>query len=203
MLLTMTGRATAQSLEGSAQAYLVQSHIRFGSTLVEQSGQWVGAEAAFTWHWLRAGVASAFGALKGDADALHPDSRVRATAISVHGMATSWLALGVVAEARVFTTDAGTTAWRLIGVNVHATPSLDKSLEGLVDVSYWPAATVIGGESMSFSLRTIVGATYFPGGGRLGIRAAYRLERFDFPAGAGRLEQFRGATLGALLRLGR
>ena len=77
--------AHAQMIEGSAQTYTVQSHVRFGSTLAEQTGQWIGGEAAFTLHRVRLGLTAAVGALNGDMDTVHPDSKARMTAISVHG----------------------------------------------------------------------------------------------------------------------
>jgi hypothetical protein len=199
--------AVSQSMEASAVTFTVQSQVRFAGTRVEQSGQWMGGEGAIRVGYLRVGMLAAIGPLNGTDDALHPDSKGRATNITVHAVPWSWMALGAVAEAKAFETDVGTTVWRLLGVNVRLTPALDaRSLEGLVDLSYWPMATVIGGETMPLALRAVVGATYRVAGGPLGIRFAYRFERFDFESQGSapvRLEQFRGATLGALLRFGR
>jgi hypothetical protein len=201
--LVMAGSAAAQVLEGSAQTYTMQSHVQLGTAVLEQTGQWIGGDVALTWRGVRIALGSAFGSLTGVADSLHPDSKGRTTGLSAYVKPMRWLSLGVLAEAKVFETDLGTTAWRLIGVNVRATPRLDESFEALVDATYWPMAEIMNGTKMSLALRTVVGATYYPAGGRVGIRAAYRLERFDFADGSDRLQQFRGATLGAVLRVGR
>jgi hypothetical protein len=205
--LLLARDAAAQTLEASAMTYSVQSHIRFSSTRLEQTGQWVGGEAELRLGALRVGLLSAMGSLNGTGDALHPDSKARVTNVTVHSIAAPWLSIGGVMEAKAFVTDAGTTVWRLIGGNIRATPSLDsRSLEGLLDFSYWPMASVIGGEKMPLALRAVVGATYRFGTSPLGVRFAYRFERFDFAeqgSTPARLEQFRGATLGAVLRFSR
>jgi len=205
--LLLARDAASQSIEASAMTFTVQSQVRFAGTRVEQSGQWMGGDGAIRLGFLRVGMFAALGSLNGTADALHPDSKGRVTSITVHMLPRSWMALGAVAEAKAFQTDVGTTVWRLLGANVRLTPALDtRTLEGLVDVSYWPSATVVGGEAMPLALRAVVGATYRIAGGPLGIRLAYRFERFDFESRGSvpaRLEQFRGATLGALLRFGR
>jgi hypothetical protein len=198
--------AHAQSIEGSLGTFAVQSHAWFASTRLEQTGQWVEADAAATLGRLRAGISTTMGSLSGSAGAVHPDRSGRSTSLTLHGLAKPWAAIGVIAEAKRFESDAGTAVWRLIGGNLRLTPPLDSSaLAGLVDISVWPASSVIGGQKMPVALRAVIGATYRIANGPVAIRMAYRFERFDFetdPSGA-RLEQFRGATIGAVLRLAR
>lgn len=196
--------ASSQSIEASATTFAVQDHVWFAKTRAEQTGQWVAGEGAISFRMLRVGMNAAFGSLSGG-DALHPDRKGRATALTLHMVVKPWVAVGGVAEAKRFDSDLGPTVWRLLGANVRLTPSLDsKSLEGLVDVSYWPMATVIGGQKMSLAFRAVVGATYRVADGPVRVRLAYRFERFDFDTqgGGDRLEQFRGATIGALLAIG-
>jgi hypothetical protein len=69
-------------------------------------------------------------------------------------------------------------------------------------------ASVVEGERIQFATRAVFGTTYWFARERLGARIAYRFERFDFEgqggtAGEERLEQFRGATIGAVYRLNR
>ena len=205
-LAALAPTATAQSLEGSASTFTVQNHMRFANATMEQTGQWFGADGAVRFGRLRAGVGVAMGLLGGsEADeALNPSRDARTTNITFHGYALPWLATGISAEARHFDTEFGPTVWRLIGANVQAAPSLGGALEGLADISYWPAATVINGQSMSMAFRAVLGATYRVKTTPVYVRLAYRFERFDFEAQGStpaRLEQFRGAMLGAVVRL--
>jgi opacity protein-like surface antigen len=197
--------AHSQSLEGSVSTFTVQNHVRFASTLLEQSGQWVAADGAVKLGRVRLGAGVAMGSLGGSDDALHPDRKARATTVTAHFFPARWVGTGLSAEAKRFDTDAGSTVWRLIGANVQMTPALGDALEGLADISYWPSAAVVNGPTMSMAFRALLGATYriMP---PVHVRLAYRFERFDFNAqgsGAARLEQFRGAMLGAVIRLGR
>lgn len=205
LALVVVARAVqAQSIEGSATMFMVQSHTRFANTLAEQTGGWVSGEGAVRLSKLQLRLAAAMGSLSGTSDALHPDRSGRTTSITAAVLPTPWLSLGGTAEAKRFDSDLGATVWRLIGANIVVTPPLDANLRGLVDVSYWPSASVLGGENMSLAFRATIGATYDIPGTPLSARLAYRFERFDFDAGsAARLEQFRGATFGAAYRLGR
>jgi hypothetical protein len=206
-LLLCARAAGSQQIEASAQTFAVQSHVRFSSSKMEQTGQWVGVDGAVRFGSVRVGFLTSMGSLSGSGSPLHPDSKGRLTSIAVHGYAMPWLAVGANIEAKRFETDAGSTVWRLIGLNVRATPQLDAhALEGLLDVSYWPVASVVYGEKIPLAMRAVVGATYRFGSSPLGVRFAYRFERFDFEAQGttpARLEQFRGATLGAVLRFSR
>jgi hypothetical protein len=196
---------TAQSIELSGSAFMVQNNLLFTNARAEQTGQFVAAEGALRISKLRVGLASAMGSLAGDDDALNPDRSGRSTTITALIQATPWMGLGAAAEAKRFDSDAGITVWRLIGGNVRLTPMvIPNTLEALADVSVWPSATILNGPTMGLALRSVVGATYFVKH-NVGIRLAYRFERFDFEdqGGAPRLEQYRGATLGAVYRLSR
>jgi hypothetical protein len=197
--------ALSQSLQGSVSTFTVQSHVRFANTLMEQTGQWVAADGAVRFGRVRLGAGVAMGSLGGDDDALHPDRKARATTVTAHLFPVRWVGAGLSAEAKRFDTDAGSTVWRLIGANVQMTPVLGDALEGLADITYWPSASVVDGPAMSMAFRALLGATY-----RIRppvhVRLAYRFERFDFNAqgsAPARLEQFRGALLGAVIRLDR
>lgn len=206
MTVLMSAQAVrAQSVEGVVGGYMVQSHVLFTNARMEQTGQWLGGEGTLRVGRGRVTLAGAIGSLNGDDDALHPDRKGRSTALIGGIQALPWLALGAGAEARRFDTDVGVTIWRLVGANVRITPALASALEGLVDVTWWPSATAIEGDKISLALRTIIGADYRVANGPVRIRLAYRFERFDFEeqSGSARLEQFRGATLGAVVRLGR
>jgi hypothetical protein len=197
--------ARSQSIEASATTFTVQSHIRFANSILQQNGQWIAGEGALRVGLVRLGMSAALGSLNGSGNAAHPDRRGRTSSATVHVLPMRWAAIGAIAEAKRFETDAGPTIWRLIGANLRLTPALDSSsLEGLADVSYWPMATIVGGQKMPLAFRAVLGATYRVAGGPLRLRLAYRFERFDFETqGGDRLEQFRGATLGALLRFDR
>ena len=196
----------AQTFEASVSTFMVQSNILFTNTRAEQTGQWFSAEGAVRFGKLRASMASAMGSLGGDSSLVNPDRDGRSTILTAQLQATSWLAVGPTAEARRFDSDAGIVVWRLIGLNAYMTPAVVSNvLTGLIDVSFWPAATIVEGDKMGLAFRTIAGATYHLAGGKAGIRLAYRFERFDFDSqgAAARLEQFRGATLGAVFRFSR
>src|SRR5687767_11543116 len=93
-LAALAQTATAQTLEGSASTFTVQSHVRFANARIEQTGQWFGADGAVRFGRLRAGVGVAMGSLgSSDADeALHPSRDARTTDITFHGYALPWLA---------------------------------------------------------------------------------------------------------------
>jgi opacity protein-like surface antigen len=201
----VTQTAAAQRLEGALSTFTVQNHVHFSNATFEQTGQWFGLDGAVRFGRLRASAGVFFGSLRGSEtdEALHPARDARATALALHGYALPWLAGGLQAEAKHFDSDFGPVVWRLIGANVLATPALGDALEGLADITYWPAATVIDGESMSMAFRALIGATYRVAPA-VHVRLAYRFERFDFEGqgtSAPRLEQFRGATLGGVIRL--
>jgi hypothetical protein len=198
----------AQVIELGAGAATVQNHLRFASSVSEQTGQWLGADGALRFGSLRVGASGSIGSLAGTADGVVPDRTGRTTALTVQYAPNSWLAAGASLEAKRFDSDLGSTVWRLIGANVQLTPSLGGPVQGLAEVTLWPMASVINGASISLALRSTFGATYWFSGGRFGARLAYRFERFDFEgqggaAGEERLEQFRGATIGAVYRLNR
>ena len=206
--VAVTRPLDAQTIELGAGAATVQNHLRFASSVTEQSGQWLGADGALRFGSLRLGASGSIGSLAGTADGVVPDRTGRATALTLQYAPKSWLAAGASVEAKRFDSDLGATVWRLIGANVQLTPSLGGPVQGLADVTLWPMASVINGASISLALRSTFGATYWFAGGRFGARLAYRFERFDFEgqggtAGEERLEQFRGATIGAVYRLTR
>ena len=195
----------AQSIEASASAFMVQNNLLFTNARAEQTGQFVAAEGALRISRLRLALASSIGSLAGDDDALNPDRSGRSTTITALVQATPWLGVGAAAEAKRFDSDAGINVWRLIGGNVRLTPMVvPNTLEALADISVWPSATILDGPTMGLALRSVVGATYLVTQ-NIGVRLAYRFERFDFEeqGGAPRLEQYRGATLGAVYRLSR
>jgi hypothetical protein len=199
-----TQAASGQSIEASASTLTVQSHTRFANAVMEQTGQWVGGSAAVRLGQVRVGLNAAMGSLSGDDDVAHPDRKGRTTNLVFQLAPKPWLAFGASAEARRFDSDVGISVWRLIGGSVSLTPTLVPNvLDADVDVSVGPAATVIEGEKIALAMRTVVGSTYWMAQGRAGVRLAYRFERFDFDGDAttARLEQFRGATLGVVVRL--
>ena len=206
LALLATSVASAQVFEGAAGAFTVQSHTRFATGRHEQAGPWFGGDVSVQFARLRLGVSGGLGQLAGDADSVTADRTGRFTTLSLHYAFRPWVSIGGAVEAKVFETDLGTRAWLLIGPNVRLTPMLDDgSLEGLFDLTVWPSARVVNGETMPLALRATVGATYRLAASPIGIRVAYRFERFDFEGAAAtaRLEQFRGAMAGVVVRLAR
>jgi hypothetical protein len=146
------------------------------------------------------------GSLSGGPEDLRPDTRGRLSALTADARVMPWLGLGLTAEAKRFQSDAGINVWRLIGGTIHLVPVASPGgFETYAEVTYWPSASFINGPAMSMAMRATLGGVYMPNNRRVGLRIAYRFERFDFE-GEGddlRLEQFRGAMIGAVLRMSR
>lgn len=204
-VLLLAGPAGAQSLEATVSANRLQSHTYFAASRIEQTGVWVGGDAAAELWKLRLAIGMTVGSLAGTADSVQPDRSTRVTTLSALLGATDWLWLGATAEARRFETEVGVTAWRLIGGQVRVSHSLGSPLlVGVAELSAWPAAQVLEGQAMAVALRTVVGVNYRLGS-RVSARMAYRFERFDFESpttGTARLDQFRGAIVGLTMRVG-
>lgn len=206
--LAVAGPVGAQvRLSGSAGVFNVQHRVLFSDTILQQTGLLLGAEGAVRVGRARLGVAGWFGSLSGDADSANPDRTLRVTAVTLHAVPSALVALGLEVEAKVFGADAGETAWRLIGANVRLTPAFGAAgLQGLLDVSFYPSASIVDGTKIKTALRGTFGVSWESPRGPLSLRLAYRFERYDFEAAGGtppRLEQFRGAVAGVGLRFGR
>jgi hypothetical protein len=197
----------AQGLGGGGLAYHVQHRVLYAGAVREQTGTFVGAEGSARLGPVRVGVLGLMGTLSGGNDAANPDKKVRASAVTVMLEASPRIAVGAELEAKRFESDAGVTAWRLIGGTGRVALSLGMpGLVGTAQVSYFPSASVVGGAKMGLAFRGTVGASYRSPRGPLTLSLGYRFERFDFKAvgsAPARLEQFRGVIVGAGLRLGR
>ena len=197
----------AQGLTGSGMAYHVQHRVLYSGAVYEQTGTFVGAEGSAWVGPLRVGVSGWMGTLSGANDSINPDRKVRATAVTVLLEPWPMIALGGEVEAKRFEADAGVNAWRLIGATGRATLGLGvPGLAGTAQVTWFPSASVIGGEKISLAFRGTIGASYSAPRGPLTVSLGYRFERFDFAAVGttpARLDQFRGIVVGAGLRLGR
>ncbi len=197
--------AHAQGLRGSAGAFTVQHRASFLGEVYEQTGMLLGGEGQLSLGPLAVGLGSFTGSLSGDADSALADRTLYIT--SVYALIrVGPLAVGPEIEARRSDADAGVTLWRLIGARVRLAPSLGaRSVEAVAELSFFPSAQVVDGETISLAFRGSVGVTYALAG-PLHLRLAYRFERFDFEASGtapARLEQYRGAVAGIGLRLGR
>lgn len=207
---TLSGAAPARAqlrVSGSAGAFNVQHRVLFGDTVLEQTGMLFGIDGAVSLGRVRLGLAGLFGSLAGDADSVNPDRTVRATTLTLHATPSRVVAAGLEIETKVFETDAGETAWRLIGGNLRITPALGAAgLLGLLDVSFFPSASVVDGPAIKTAFRGTFGLSWESPRGPLSLWLGYRFERYDFEGvggAAARLEQFRGAVAGVGLRFGR
>jgi hypothetical protein len=205
--LLVPAAAQAQTLSLTAGGFNVQRRVFLQSSVVEQTGPWVGANGTVRLGKLRLGLSGLMGTLKGDGSATNPDVKARTTALTLGLAFVPSLTVGVQVEARRFDADAGVTAWRLIGGRVRFEPSLGiPGLRGIVDVAVLPASSVSGGPSLKMAMETTVGLTFSPPRSVLQARLAYRFERFDIAAqglAGERYEQFRGLIAEAGIRLGR
>jgi hypothetical protein len=199
-------RVQAQSLEAGALAFNAQHRVLYQGTVTERSALFVGGRGAVRLGPVAVRVAGLFGSLGASADSATPETSVRTTSLAVMLRTAAWLELGGEVEARRFEADAGTTAWRLIGGTVRATPAMGMSgLSGLVELSFFASASeVVSKEKLSPALRGTFGVSYATPGG-VELRLGYRFERFDYSGNTTnpRLEQFRGIVAGVGIRLGR
>jgi hypothetical protein len=200
----------AQSLSGGAVAYNVEHRVLYQDSVLEQTGLLFGAEGSARLGPVVLGVHGMMGKLSGGSDSISPPRDVRTSGLTLHLRPIAWLELGGEAEARRFDADAGTTVWRLLGANLRARPPMGvPGLEGLLDASFFPSATVSPNDDLkgSVAMRVTVGASYSPPRAPVSLRLSYRFERFEFKndgsaAAEDRLEQFRGVVVSAGLRLG-
>jgi len=210
----LPGVAVAQGLrlEGGGLGYAVQNDVRYLGAIHEQTGILVGAEGQIRFGPVGLGGRGMMGTLKGSGDLSNPDRTVRFTTVWAAVHVGSWLAVGAEMEARRYESPVGVTVLQLLGGRARLAQQL--GLDGLaasVDVTYFASAKATGMAAPTLALRAEVGTTFSPGNGPLTLRVGYRIERFDFPAGAAgtpaagspRLEQARGLVVGAGVRLGR
>ena len=206
-VLLAPAAAQAQKPSLTAGGFNVQRRVFLQSSVVEQTGLWVGASGTARFGKLRLGLTGLMGTLKGDGSPMNPDVKVRTTALTLGLAFVPALTVGVQVEARRFDADAGVTAWRLIGGRVRFEPALGvPGLRGLADVAVLPASSVSGGPSLKMAMEMTVGTTYSPPRGAVQMRLAYRFERFDVAAqglAGERYEQFRGLVAEVGIRLGR
>jgi len=210
----LPGVAVAQGLRlaGGGLGYAVQNDVRYLGVIHEQTGMLVGGEGQVRIGPLEVGGRGMMGTLKGGGDLSNPDRKVRFTTVWAAANVGSWLAVGAEMEARRYDSPVGVTVLQLLGGRARLAQQL--GLDGLVasvDVTYFASAKATGIAAPTLALRAEVGTTFSPGNGPLTLRVGYRLERFDFPAGAAgtpsagspRLEQARGLVVGVGVRLGR
>ncbi len=199
--------ARSQSLDAAAEAFNAQWRVYAQGTAFEQKGLMVGGSGGVRLGRIRIGVGGWMGTLKGEGSAASPDVKTRTTAASVLVRVLPRLDLGAQYEVRRFETALGATVWTMMGASVRLMPNLGvPGLDGMVDVSLLPSASIADGPKVSMALQTNVGVTYAPQGGRVSFRLAYRFERYDVGAvgGAGaHYEQFRGVAAGVGIRFGR
>lgn len=198
----------AQSLSGASLVYNVEDRVLYRGAVEQQSGVWIGGEGALQMGVLHLGVVGLFGTLRGGDPLVNPDQTVRASSVTLSLAPVRGLLVGAEAEARRFSSDAGTTTWRLLGVHARSATGLGiTGLAGTAEASYFISAQVIGGaDRLNPALRATLGVAYQSPRGPLQIHLGYRFERFDFEvAGAApaRQRQFRGVVAGLGLRLGR
>ena len=206
--LLVPGAALAQGVEGGAGAYNVQRRVWYQSAVHEQTGLLVGGGAALRLGRLRIGVDGVMGTLKAaETSAGDEDVTVRSTAVRALFAVAPALLVGVQAEARRFEADAGVTMWRLMGASLRFEPGLGREgVRALADVSVLPASSVSGGPKLTMAVEATLGVSVRLPRSPLGVRIAYRFERFDVEAtgtSPERYEQFRGLVAEASLRLGR
>lgn len=201
---TSPGRVAVGGVVQRVQYHVQSLGANLASTIEEQSGTFVGVEGSVRLGMVAVSARSVMGSLAPSGDlAGGPDRASRVTAIAMHLQPSPALAFGPEIEAFRFDTDLGVVAYRFIGVSGRATIPLGSSgLSGSVDGAFFPVSAVSGDAAVSVALRVGVGVVLAPGRGPFFASVGYRLDRIDFSEG-GRLEQFRGLTFGAGLRLGR
>lgn len=103
----------------------------------------------------------------------------------------SWLGVEASYTMRAFTSAAGYQRWNEMGIGVVLFHDL---LDGAVQVfgraAYLPWVSVDGQDSPDVSLGTETGVSLTPPGVPITLRAAYTMERYDFPGADQRREQF-------------
>ena len=200
------GTAAAQGVGGFGQTFNVERRIYYRGSVFQQTGLWFGAAGAVRLGPVQVGLSGLMGTVTGGGS-VSPDVQIRTTAVTFHYLIAPWIALGVQAEARRFDSDAGTTMWRLIGVNARLDPGLGVAgLRGIADLSVLPASSVSGGPSLAMAVQATAGVAWAPGGGLVDLRLSYRFERYDIASAAStaaRYEQYRGVNAGVGIQLGR
>ncbi len=105
---------------------------------------------------------------------------------------TDWLGLEAAYTVRAFSSAAGYQRWNIVGAGVGVSGKLgDPAVRAYLRGAYLPSVTVTGQPSPSLGLTAEAGVIAEARGAPVLVGISYRLERYDFPGGAGsRLEQF-------------
>lgn len=190
--------AAQRTLSGGLVGFLVRE-----STPTEaksQTGSWVGAEGRLALGKFTLLVRGLSGSLGGNTRG-QPDRDARLTSITVRRRFSSWLALGLDAEAHRQKSDFSVAVWRMAGVGATLGSGLGVTgLDGRADLAVMPISSVVKAKNISLGMRVEVGLTYRLPRWPVEVQFGYREETVKFPDAVDL--RLGGLILGAAYRLG-
>jgi hypothetical protein len=188
----------------SSQLGMVNDSMGNRSRIIERgSGIWGGIALDARVHRFRAGVTGMRGAL-GASDNRFPGRSGGEVAAAVQYEWHSTFTLEARHTTRVYSSAAGRQTWRLWGVRGAGRLDLGTPLVRAVGaLTYLPLVTVSGEPNPRFGIAVDFALTATPRRSPLEITAGYRIEKFAFPFGSDRAEQFEALILSVGLRMER
>jgi len=190
------GAAAVQSVTAAGFLSLAEHRVDAGYGVERSSGALVGGAATLhIGHRSELSLRAVGGTLTSSTSSAI-DRDVGEIAVEARWLASSWLALDVGAARRVYSTDLARQVWSSGGAGVEAIlPLVESRLNGVLHVSLRPVVSVSGTQGPDLGAMASAGIEYRRA--RVGMRALYSVERYDFPARAGveRLEQVSALTL--------
>jgi hypothetical protein len=198
---------TAFGLEVGGAGYNARHRVQLNGATNELTGFWYGGQGRARLGPTFIEVRGLTGSLGGTSTLTNPERTVRVTSVAAGLAVTPWLQVGGAMEAWHFDASGLPAVWKLLGLTARVTPSFGiRSLNGVVEVRYFPSASLSGDQKMSMALQTQLGVEFAVPNSGIVLNVGYRVERYDFTAtgaGAARLEQVSGLTAGLGYRLGR
>ena len=197
--------AFRRSVTVMAEGGYTEHRVDAGLGLERASGAGFGAAAgAALTPWLELGLRGSSGRLEARTT-LATDRTVRDLELAASVLPLEWLAIQLGGSARTWSSDVGEQRW--VALRTGAEARLDfvgGAVRGIIGLALLPQVSVSGlSEGPSVALATATGVRLR--GRRLEGALLYTMERFDFPANAGRrrLEQVSALRLQGGVRLGR
>lgn len=196
-VLAIAPLAAQRSVTGGVVTYLVRESIPTEAN--SQTGTWVGVESRLMLGRYSLSIRGLTGTLRGNPPVIDRDARL--TSISLRRRFTSWLALGLDAEAHRQSSEVSVPVWRLAGAG--ATLGAGLGVEGLrahADMAVLPITSVVAAPHISLATRAEIGLMYRLSRWPIEAQFGYREETVQFPDGVD--QRLGGLILGAAVRLG-
>jgi hypothetical protein len=191
------------SVSAAAIVSQPRSVLRLQGRLEEISGILVGGSVELRSARLSFAATQHIGRMTPSDDAAGIVSRnVRQFELRGSYAADRWISLEGSYVLRTFDSPAGVQRWNMLGVGVRPYAELGTpTLLGHVLLSYLPVVSVTLPEGARRGLAAEVGVSFSPRDKPATFQMSYRFERFSFPEGSGRTEQFDGLVLKVSLRV--